>query len=151
MKIEHASVLCELIQFFKAFSWLNMSIWQTITKIGRWLHLVADDEYIIIGSTHINQRSMDGARDIEIAMGAYQTFHLSTRQPTRGQIHEHLGMLDNSFLHPESVECVQRVNQIDKKYWDLYSSKTLDHDLPGHLLSYPIHITEKGEIKAYLG
>ena len=26
MKIEHAFVLCELMQFFKAISWLNMSI-----------------------------------------------------------------------------------------------------------------------------
>ena len=25
--------------------------------------------------------------------------------------------------------------------------KVLDHDLPGHLLSYPIHITKKGEVK----
>ncbi|XP_030963929.1 phospholipase D alpha 1-like [Quercus lobata] len=117
--------------------------------------MIVDDEYIIIGSANINQRSMDGARDTEIAMGAYQTFHLFTRQPVRGQIHgfqmalwyEHLGMLDNSFLHPESVECVQRVNQIARKYWDLYSSETLDHDLPSHLLSYPIHIIEKGEVK----
>ena len=70
MKIEHASVLCELIQFFKAFSWLNISIWQTITKIGRWLHFAVDNEYIIIGSANINQRSMNDARDTEIAMGA---------------------------------------------------------------------------------
>ena len=127
MKIERASVLCELMQFFKAFSWLNMSIWQTITKIGWWLQFAVDDEYIIIGSANINQRSMDGSQDTEIAMGAYQTFHLSTRQLARGQIHgfqmalwyEHLGMLDNSFLHWESVECVQRVNQIARKYWDL--------------------------------
>ena len=159
MKIERASVLCELMQFFKAFSWLNMSIWQTIAKIGRCLHFVVDDEYIIIGFANINQRSMDGVQDTEIAMGAYQTFHLSTRQPARVQIHgfrmalwyEHLGMLDNSFLHLESVECVQRVNQIARKYCDLYSSETLDHDLPGHLLSYPIHITEKGEVKELPG
>ncbi|KAK7838807.1 phospholipase d alpha 1 [Quercus suber] len=63
----------------------------------------------------------------------------------------HLGMLDNSFLHPEGVECVQRVNQIVRKYWDLYSSETLDHDLPGHLLNYPIHITKKGEVKELHG
>ena len=102
---------------------------------------------------------MNGARDTKIAMGAYQPFHLSTRQLARGQIHgfqmalwyKYLGMLDNSFLHPESVECVQRVNQIARKYWDLYSNETLDHDLPGHLLSYPIHITKKGEVKELLG
>ena len=128
-------------------------------KIGRCLHFVVDDEYSIIGFANINQRLMDGVQDTEIAMGAYQTFHLYTRQPARVQIHgfwmalwyEHLGMLDNSFLHRENVECVQRVNQIARKYWDLYSSKTLDHDLPGYLLSYPIHITGKGEVKELPG
>ncbi|KAF3972988.1 hypothetical protein ACB098_01G181200 [Castanea mollissima] len=40
---------------------------------------LVDDENIIIGSANINQRSMDGAQDTEIAMGAYQPFHLSTR------------------------------------------------------------------------
>ena len=39
------------------------------------------------------------------------------------------------------------LNQIARKYWDLYSSETLDHDLPSHLLSYPVHITKKGEVK----
>ena len=56
-----------------------MSIWQTIAKIGRCLHFVVDDEYIIIRFANINQRLMDGVQDTEIAMGAYQTFHLSTR------------------------------------------------------------------------
>ncbi|XP_019052463.1 PREDICTED: phospholipase D alpha 1 [Nelumbo nucifera] len=116
--------------------------------------MIVDDEYIIIGSANINQRSMDGARDSEIAMGAYQPYHLATRQPARGQIHgfrmalwyEHLGMLDDCFLHPESVACVHKVNQIADKYWDLYSSETLDRDLPGHLLRYPIAVTENGEV-----
>lgn len=116
--------------------------------------MIVDDEYIIIGSANINQRSMDGARDSEIAMGAYQPFYLSTRGPARGRIHgfrmalwyEHLGMLDNAFLHPESVECVQKVNRIADKYWDLYSSDNLDRDLPGHLLSYPIGVSSDGVI-----
>lgn len=34
--------------------------------------MIVDDEYVIIGSANINQRSMDGSRDTEIAMGAYQ-------------------------------------------------------------------------------
>ncbi|KAK4267539.1 hypothetical protein QN277_024308 [Acacia crassicarpa] len=117
--------------------------------------MIVDDEYIIVGSANINQRSMDGARDSEIAMGAYQPYHLSHRQqPARGQIHgfrmslwyEHLGMLDDPFLTPQSKECVRKVNQIADKYWDLYSSDSLEHDLPGHLLRYPIGISEEGEI-----
>ncbi|KAF8393218.1 hypothetical protein HHK36_021459 [Tetracentron sinense] len=116
--------------------------------------MIVDDEYIIIGSANINQRSMDGARDTEIAMGGFQPHHLATRQPARGQIHgfrmalwyEHLGMLDNSFLEPESMECVWKVNQIASKHWDLYSNSTPEDDLPGHLLRYPIEIASNGQV-----
>ncbi|KAF7135150.1 hypothetical protein RHSIM_Rhsim08G0214000 [Rhododendron simsii] len=117
--------------------------------------MIVDDEYIIVGSANINQRSMDGARDSEIAMGAYQPYHLMTRQqPARGQVHgfrmslwyEHLGMLNETFSHPESVECIKKVNEVADKYWDLYSSDSLERDLPGHLLRYPIAIASEGEI-----
>lgn len=116
--------------------------------------MIVDDEYIIIGSANINQRSMDGARDSEIAMGAYQPYHLANRQPARGQIHgfrmalwyEHLGMLDDVFQHPENPECIQKVNKIAEKYWDIYSSDDLEQDLPGHLLSYPIGVTGDGVV-----
>ena len=113
-----------------------------------------DDEYIITGSANINQRSMDGARDSEIAMGAYQPYHLASKQPARGHIHgfrmalwyEHLGLLDNSFLQPESLDCIQKVNQMAERNWKLYTSERMDHDLPGHLLSYPICVTDSGEV-----
>ncbi|XVF74730.1 hypothetical protein PTKIN_Ptkin13bG0135300 [Pterospermum kingtungense] len=116
--------------------------------------MIVDDEYIIIGSANINQRSMDGARDSEIAMGGYQPYHLSVRQPARGQVHgfrlslwyEHLGMLDDTFLSPSSEECVRKVNQIADKYWDLYSSESLERDLPGHLLRYPIGVSSDGTV-----
>lgn len=118
------------------------------------MFLAVDDEYIIVGSANINQRSMDGARDSEIAMGAYQPYHLATREPARGQIHgfrmalwyEHLGMLDDLFLQPRSLECIRKVNRVADKYWDLYSSDNLERDLPGHLLTYPVGITNDGEV-----
>jgi len=34
--------------------------------------VMVDDEYIIVGSANINQRSQDGARDTELAMGSFQ-------------------------------------------------------------------------------
>jgi phosphatidylserine/phosphatidylglycerophosphate/cardiolipin synthase-like enzyme len=37
--------------------------------------MIVDDEYVILGSANINQRSMEGTRDTEIAMGAYQPYH----------------------------------------------------------------------------
>nr|CAB43062.1 phospholipase D2 [Craterostigma plantagineum] len=116
--------------------------------------MIVDDEYIIIGSANINQRSMDGARDSEIAMGAYQPYHLNTRNRARGQIHgfrmalwyEHLGMLDEAFLEPENEECVRKVNEIADRYWELYASEELENDLPGHLLRYPVEIAGDGGV-----
>ena len=34
--------------------------------------MIVDDDYVIMGSANINQRSLDGSRDTEIAMGAFQ-------------------------------------------------------------------------------
>jgi phospholipase D1/2 len=50
--------------------------------------MIVDDEYVIIGSANINQRSLEGTRDTEIAMGAYQPqYTLSAGQSApRGQV-----------------------------------------------------------------
>ncbi|GJM94747.1 hypothetical protein PR202_ga11422 [Eleusine coracana subsp. coracana] len=74
---------------------------------------------------------MDGARDSEIAMGAYQPHHLAAAasRPARGQVHgfrmalwyEHLGAVDDVFTRPETVECVRKVNAMADRYWDLYA------------------------------
>ena len=50
--------------------------------------MIVDDEYVIIGSANINQRSMDGSKDTEIAMGAYQPHHTwaTKKRHPRGQV-----------------------------------------------------------------
>ncbi|KAG8075363.1 hypothetical protein GUJ93_ZPchr0006g44270 [Zizania palustris] len=117
--------------------------------------MIVDDEYIIVGSANINQRSMDGGRDSEIAMGAFQPHHLNTGdQVARGQVHgfrmslwyEHLGMLHDDFLNPRSLECVRRVNAKADEYWNLYTREELDKDLPGHLLTYPVAVAKDGTV-----
>ncbi|XP_020242137.1 phospholipase D alpha 1-like [Asparagus officinalis] len=121
--------------------------------------MIVDDEYIIIGSANINQRSMDGGRDTEIAMGAYQPYYLAERRPPRGQIHgfrmslwyEHLRVVDDAFLRPESLRCVQKVNGIAERYWKLYTGDFVDNDLPGHLLSYPISVGNDGQVTTLPG
>ncbi|XP_057768087.1 phospholipase D alpha 1-like [Salvia miltiorrhiza] len=116
--------------------------------------MIVDDEYIIVGSANINERSMAGSRDSEIAMGAYQPHHLSRGEPARGQVHgfrmalwyEHTGMLDNSFSYPESLECIQKVNGVAEANWNLYSRDGVERDLPGHLLTYPVGVASDGTI-----
>ncbi|XP_059658142.1 phospholipase D alpha 1-like [Cornus florida] len=121
--------------------------------------MIVDDEYIIVGSANINQRSMDGARDTEIAMGGYQPHHLATKQAVRGHVHgfrmalwyEHLGDADDILLHPESLGCVRAMNTSADDNWKIYSSEAFEHDIPGHLLTYPIAISENGAISALPG
>lgn len=50
--------------------------------------MIVDDEYIIMGSANLNQRSLDGSRDTEIAMGSYQPKYTwaSQNNPPRGQV-----------------------------------------------------------------
>lgn len=50
--------------------------------------MIVDDEYVILGSANINQRSLEGTRDTEIAMGAYQPRHTwaTKRSSPRGQV-----------------------------------------------------------------
>ena len=97
---------------------------------------------------------MDGGRDTEMAVGAYQPSHTWRHgNPPRGQVHgfrmslwyEHLGRLDNRFLEPWSLECVTYVQRVANELWDLFSGPEVV-DLPGHLLRYPIEITPDGMV-----
>lgn len=102
---------------------------------------------------------MDGERDTEIAMGGYQPHHLAGQERAKGEIygfrmalwHEHLGGHHSSFLRPESIECVNLVNQTAEHNWLLYSGDTLAEDLPRHLLSYPLTVNQDGTVTALPG
>ena len=70
--------------------------------------MIVDDDYIIVGSANINQRSLAGNRDTEMAIGAFQPDHLaetSGGQPRRWAVHTfrmalwsaHLGGYHPSF------------------------------------------------------
>ncbi|PWZ05498.1 Phospholipase D alpha 4 [Zea mays] len=129
--------------------------------------MIVDDEYIIVGSANINQRSMDGGRDTEIAIGAYQPGYLAIRNTwgrrrrrhwaARGQVHgfrvslwkEHLGQaaaaaLGGDLLRPSSLTCVRRMNQVAKQHWDMFASDAFQGNLPGHLMAYPVSVLDDG-------
>ncbi|XP_024961268.1 phospholipase D delta-like isoform X2 [Cynara cardunculus var. scolymus] len=117
--------------------------------------MIVDDEYVILGSANINQRSMAGSRDTEIAMGAYQPHHTWTnknRHP-RGQVYgyrmslwaEHTAMIDDEFMEPESLACMQSVNKLAEDNWRKYTSDDFS-PLQGHLLKYPIKVDANGKV-----
>ncbi|ONM61199.1 phospholipase D11 [Zea mays] len=117
--------------------------------------MIVDDEYVILGSANINQRSLAGSRDTEIAMGAYQPHYAwSTKNGhPHGQVYgyrtslwaEHLGTVDDRFKDPSSLECVRFVNQIAVENWQRFTAEEMS-TLQGHLLKYPVKVEADGKI-----
>ncbi|RWR92386.1 C2/PLDc/PLD_C/PLDc_2 domain-containing protein [Cinnamomum micranthum f. kanehirae] len=120
--------------------------------------MIVDDEYVLLGSANINQRSLDGSRDTEIAMGAYQQHHAWARKNKhpRGQVYgyrmslwsEHLGNVDDCFKEikdPQSLECVKLVNGKAEENWRRYVAEETT-TLEGHLLKYPIKVEADGKV-----
>ncbi|KAL8143229.1 hypothetical protein V2J09_016261 [Rumex salicifolius] len=120
--------------------------------------MIVDDEYVILGSANINQRSLAGSKDTEIAMGAYQHRHTwgHKKKPPRGQVYgyrtslwaEHLGMLEPLFNEPESLECVRKVNNIAEENWKRFTDENF-MKLQGHLLRYPLNVDAEGNVDHY--
>ena len=48
--------------------------------------MMVDDIYAVVGSANINQRSMDGRRDTEIAVGCFETGDSETDLVTNGHV-----------------------------------------------------------------
>lgn len=119
--------------------------------------MIVDDAYLIIGSANINQRSMDGHRDTEIAIGCYQSKNGDdkTMMSAGGDIeayrmslwYEHTGRAEELFKQPESLECVQTVRLIGDQMWKTYSGEEVV-DMEGvHLVTYPTNVTEEGHVE----
>ncbi|GAB2290906.1 Phospholipase D beta 1 [Dionaea muscipula] len=122
--------------------------------------MIVDDEYVILGSANINQRSMEGTRDTEIAMGAYQPHYTWARKSSNpgGQIYgyrmslwaEHLGFLEDTFHQPESIECVRRVRTLGEMNWKQFAAEE-PTEMRAHLLKYPVDVDRRGKVKPLSG
>uniref|UniRef100_A0A0D9VNR8 Phospholipase D n=1 Tax=Leersia perrieri TaxID=77586 RepID=A0A0D9VNR8_9ORYZ len=122
--------------------------------------MIVDDEYVIIGSANINQRSMEGTRDTEIAMGAYQPQYTwaNMLSAPRGQIYgyrmslwaEHIGSVEESFSCPESLDCTRQVRYIGEQNWKQFASNEVS-EMRGHLIKYPVSVARDGKVKSLPG
>ncbi|KAF2319874.1 hypothetical protein GH714_019912 [Hevea brasiliensis] len=123
--------------------------------------MIVDDEYVLIGSANINQRSLDGSRDTEIAMGAYQPTYTWAG---KNLIHvlrfvygyrmslwaEHLGILEEEFREPQTLKCIKLVNKIAKRNWKTYVAEE-NKEMRGHLMQYPVQVSRDGNVSALPG
>ncbi|XP_051147596.1 phospholipase D alpha 4 [Andrographis paniculata] len=112
--------------------------------------MIVDDTYLIIGSANVNQRSMDGQRDTEIAIGCYQSRSGENIDNEDIQIfrmslwYEHTRRSEDVFKAPHSLECTQTMRSIGEEMWRMYSEDEVK-DMEGvHLVSYPMNVTTEG-------
>ena len=117
---------------------------------------IFDDEYVICGSANINQRSLGGNRDTEIAVGGYQPDHtVEVEDDPRGAVHTfrqalwaaHLGGSNEAFANPGSDECLEAVRSISQDFWTLYTADDPEHS-DVHLLPYPIQVDSQGNVSS---
>jgi len=117
---------------------------------------IFDDEYILIGSANVNQRSLGGNRDTEIAVGGYQPGQtIAEMDNPRGDVHSfrmalwaaHLGGYDEAYLQPESEDCLTKVRDTTQNFWSLYTAEEAEHS-DVHMLPYPINVDEDGNVTA---
>jgi len=118
--------------------------------------MIVDDSYIIVGSANINERSMSGTRDTEMAVGCWQP-QFSSYNPY-GEVHmfrmslwaEHLKTWEEAFRFPGTLECTQRVKEMCNFNWQSYNFEVYGMDQmeapPGHLLLYPVQVETSGEM-----
>ncbi|XP_074294927.1 phospholipase D alpha 4 [Silene latifolia] len=121
--------------------------------------MIVDDKYILTGSANINQRSMDGARDTEIAIGCYQNKTSDESGQKNGGIYayrmslwyEHTGRAEKEFEEPHSLECVASIRSIGEQMWKIYSGDEIVDMNDAHLVSYPVTVGDDGCLEDLAG
>eukprot|EP00775_Hariotina_reticulata_P010522 gene10522-10682_t len=120
--------------------------------------MIVDDEYIVVGSANINQRSLDGTRDSEIAIGAFQEGHTLQRNLAgplpQGQVagfrkalwQEHLGALPPEVQDPSSLQCMRTVTALANDNWAHFVSSEVLPLPHGHIMTYPEWVDSSGQV-----
>jgi len=117
--------------------------------------MIVDDSLAIVGSANINQRSLGGSRDTEMAVSVHQEgqTYLSLGELPREEVakfrlrlfEEHLGVQDERLIHPFAGSCVRMIQQITEKNWQDFTSGD-DVRMTGHAVPYPIDVQDDGTI-----
>ena len=126
----------------------------TITKTKRSIITVNskvaifDDEYMIVGSSNINDRYLVGNRNAELSVGLHQR-----RLGSVGDIStfrkclwsEHLGAKAPVNLRPNNLQCIREIKYLGDESFKSYLDTT--ESLPEcHLVSYPLIVSADGSV-----
>ena len=122
---------------------------------------IFDDEYVIVGSANINERSMSGNRDSEMAVGAFQNEFTKENvgdELIKGKVHdfrlalwaEHCGEHDSLHIDPNTPECMALMRKVGQDNLQQFLSTEPEHR-ESHLLLYPVDVSQDGHVTAIEG
>lgn len=114
------------------------------SKIG-----IFDDEYMIIGSGNINDRSMIGNRNTELAIGLHQP-----RLGAKGEVStfrkclwvEHLGENVCINANPNSIQCIRKIRLLGEETLKAFIDTTSHPTIGRHMMVYPVNIDQSGSV-----
>ena len=115
--------------------------------------MIVDDSYIILGSANINQRSMAGTRDTEMAVGCWQPAFPD--EHPYGDVHifrrslwmEHFHVDDPVLHNPGTKECAMKVKELALENWHQYIDESDGiTTTSGQVLCYPLEVHQNGKI-----
>jgi len=118
--------------------------------------IIIDDAYILVGSANINERSMNGTRDTEMAVGCWQPAYPALNP--YGDVHvfrmklwaEHLRHWEELFRVPGTLDCTRKIKEYTDHNWKLYNYEKYGQPQeiipPGQLLTYPIEVSQDGRL-----
>lgn len=116
---------------------------------------IFDDEYIIVGSANINQRSMDGNRDSEMCVGAYQSDFIDCDDELKGDVQKfrlalwaaHCGETMDIHLQPSSADCMAAMKDLGQANTEKYVQYEPEANC-SNLLYYPLDVQNDGGVAA---
>ncbi|GJR70925.1 C2 domain-containing protein [Tanacetum coccineum] len=105
--------------------------------------MTVDDEYVIVGSANINQRSMAGSKDTEIAMGSYEPHH--TWAAKKRHPYGHNVIVGRTAWSTRLCLGGDRNSKMKRYTNEKHTT------LQGHLLRYPLQVDADGNVNSLPG
>jgi phospholipase D1/2 len=109
--------------------------------------IIVDDSYVLIGSANLNERSLAGGRDSEIAVGLWpnltkQKECVDVVQAYRKRLWtEHFGSLPGDWKTPEKLSCAKAIQKVGADNWELLSkgkTSAAGKNRSGHFCAWPV-------------